>query len=81
MASTDTRKKLTEVEDSTPGFGFGKVQEARFAQGELEAEHTGVSFIRVKPGKRQAGPDGLEYLAFGPRYESGGEIFPGWWED
>ena len=48
-----TLKKLTEVEDSAPKFGYGELQEARFATGDLDATETGVSLHRVKPGKRQ----------------------------
>jgi len=50
---TYTHKKLTEVEDSAPKFGFEEVQEARFATADLGAEDTGIAHIRVKPGKRQ----------------------------
>ena len=53
MASAYTHKKLTEVDDSAPKFGYEEVQEARFATKDLEAEDTGVSHMRVKPGKRQ----------------------------
>jgi mannose-6-phosphate isomerase-like protein (cupin superfamily) len=53
MATSYTLKMLTDVEDSAPKFGFSDNQEARFAQRDLEAEDTGVSFHRVKPGKRQ----------------------------
>jgi mannose-6-phosphate isomerase-like protein (cupin superfamily) len=129
MAAPYTLKKLTEVDDSAPGFGYGEVQEARFANGDLETEDTGVSFLRVKPGKRQGfahrhdaaeevyvvvrgsgriklddeiveleqldalriapgvtrqvegGPDGIEYVAFGPRHEGDGELVPDWWTD
>jgi mannose-6-phosphate isomerase-like protein (cupin superfamily) len=49
-----TLKKLTDIEDSAAKFGVGEVQEARFANDDLHAERTGVSFLRVKPGKRQA---------------------------
>jgi mannose-6-phosphate isomerase-like protein (cupin superfamily) len=49
-----TLKNLNEVEDSAPKFGFDEVGEARFAQGELDAEQTGFAFHRLKPGKRQA---------------------------
>jgi uncharacterized cupin superfamily protein len=125
-----TRKKLTEVQDSAPRFGFGETQEARFATSDLEAEETGVSFHRVRPGRRQgfahrhdhaeevyvviagsgrlrldddvlevepldairvaphvvrafeAGPDGLEVLAFGPRRaDDRGEMFIDRWGD
>jgi mannose-6-phosphate isomerase-like protein (cupin superfamily) len=129
MTSPFTHKKLTDVEDSAPKFGLEEVQEARFAKNDLDAEQTGVSLERVKPGKRQgfghkhekceevyvvlsgsgrvklddeiveieqldairvspgvtrqfeAGPDGLDLLAVGPRSDGDGEIIPGWWSD
>ena len=129
MTDPFTHKTLTDVDDSAPGFGFGELQEARFATGDLDAEDTGVSFHRVKPSKRQgfahrheeaeevyvvvsgsgrvklddaivelapldalrvspgvtrqfeAGDEGLELVAFGPRHEGDGEIIPGWWDD
>ena len=40
--------------------------------------------IRVSPGvirAFEAGPDGIELLAFGPRHEGDGEIHQGWWAD
>ena len=52
--ATYTHKKLTEVEDSAPKFGFEELQEARFATKDLGAEETGIAHLRVKPGKRQA---------------------------
>ena len=129
MPAPFTLKNLAEVDDSAPKFGYAEVQEARFAKDELEAEQTGVSYQRVKPGKRQAfahrheraeevyvvlsgsgqaklddqlvelrrldairvapgvtrafqaGPDGLELLAFGPRHDGDGDVLPGWWSD
>jgi mannose-6-phosphate isomerase-like protein (cupin superfamily) len=117
-----TIKNLREVEDSAPKFGFEDTQEAHFAQGDLDAKDTGVSFHVVKPGCRQgfahrheaaeevyvviagsgrvkldaevaaigtldairvaptvarafeAGPDGLELVAFGPHHAGDGEI-------
>jgi mannose-6-phosphate isomerase-like protein (cupin superfamily) len=129
MAAPFTLKNLGEVNDSAPKFGFAEVQEARFANDELEAEQTGVSYQRVKPGKRQAfahrheraeevyvvlrgsgqvklddrivdlreldairvapgvtrafqaGSDGLELLAVGPRHDGDGDVLPGWWSD
>ena len=48
-----TRTNLDDVKDSAPQFGFGEFQEAHFASGDLETQQTGVSFHRVKPGKRQ----------------------------
>ena len=53
MASAYTHKNLRDVEDSAPKFGYEEVQEARFANKDLETEDTGVSHLRVKPGKRQ----------------------------
>ena len=48
-----THKKLDDVKDSAPEFGMGDIQEARFAKDELDAESTGLSHHRLKPGKRQ----------------------------
>ncbi|MDX6582564.1 MAG: hypothetical protein QOI10_1748 [Solirubrobacterales bacterium] len=53
MPTPYTHKKLTDVDDSAPKFGFDELQEARFATKDLEAEDTGVSHHRVKPDKRQ----------------------------
>jgi mannose-6-phosphate isomerase-like protein (cupin superfamily) len=124
-----THKKLTEVKDSAPEFGLDEIQEARFAKDALDAEDTGVSHHRLKPGKRspfghrheeaeevyvvlggsgrikldddivevetldairiapgvtralEAGQDGLEVLAVGPRHDGDGEMIQGWWSD
>jgi mannose-6-phosphate isomerase-like protein (cupin superfamily) len=38
--------------------------------------------VRVSPGvtrQFEAGPDGLEMLAVGPRSDGDGEVIPGWW--
>lgn len=61
-----TIKNLTEVEDRAPQFGIDAFQEARFAHGDLGAEDTGLSFIRVKPGQRQP---------FAHRHENAEEIY------
>ena len=53
MPDPYTLKKLTEVEDTAPGFGLGEIQEARFANDDLEVEDTGVSHQRLKADKRQ----------------------------
>lgn len=129
MAAAYTLKKLTDVEDSAPKFGFAEIQEARFAKNDLETEHTGVSHHRLKANKRQpfahkhdqaeevyivlagsgrvklddeivelealdairvapgvirafeAGSDGIELLAFGPRHDGDGEVVQNWWND
>jgi mannose-6-phosphate isomerase-like protein (cupin superfamily) len=115
-------RNLRESEDMAPKFGFDAVQEARFPWRDLGAEATGLAFMRVKPGQRQAfahrheaaeeiyvvvsgsgriklddeihdlapldavrispgvarslegGPDGLEYIAFGPHHDGDGEL-------
>ena len=129
MRNPFTHKKLHEVKDSAPEFGMGDAMEARFAKDDVEAEETGFSFHRLKPGRRQpfghhheeaeevyvvirgsgllklddeiievealdairvspdvtrafeAGDNGLEVIAFGPRRDGDGEIIPGWWSD
>src|ERR1043166_1432100 len=66
MANSHTRIRLTEVKDSAPEFGLEEIHEARFAQGDLDAEQTGISHYRLKPGKRQP---------FGHRHEEAEEIY------
>ena len=52
MASSFTHMKLLDVKDSAAEFGYSDAQEARFARGDLEAEQTGVSHLRLKPAQR-----------------------------
>jgi mannose-6-phosphate isomerase-like protein (cupin superfamily) len=66
MTAPYTLKNLAEVEDSAPRFGFGEIQEVRFANRDLEAVGTGVSHHRVKPGKRQG---------FAHRHEEAEEVY------
>jgi len=49
-----TIKNLRDVEDMAASQGFGEVQEARFANADLDAEQSGISLQKVKPGKRHA---------------------------
>jgi mannose-6-phosphate isomerase-like protein (cupin superfamily) len=49
-----TIKNLREVEDMAASQGLGEVQEARFANADLDAEQSGMSLQKVKPGKRHA---------------------------
>jgi mannose-6-phosphate isomerase-like protein (cupin superfamily) len=49
-----TVRNLRDVEDVAPKFGFGAVQESRFAWRDLDAEKTGLALMGVKPGQRQA---------------------------
>jgi len=40
--------------------------------------------IRVAPAVMrnfEAGPEGIEVLAFGPRHDNDGEVVQGWWSD
>lgn len=50
-----------------------------------EIEEVGtLDAIRVAPAVTrafEAGPDGLELLAFGPRRKGDGEVLQGWWTD
>jgi hypothetical protein len=74
MAAPYTLKSLTEVKDSAPDFGLEEFQQLRFAGGDLDA----LDAVRVAPTVTrsfEAGPDGLELLAFGPRQEADGEVF------
>jgi mannose-6-phosphate isomerase-like protein (cupin superfamily) len=61
-----TIKNLGDVEDVAVRGGFSEYQEARFARTALEARDTGVTLIRVRPGKRQA---------FGHRHENAEEVY------
>ncbi len=49
-----TLTNLRDVEDSAPKLGVDAQQEIRFSQEALNAERTGVSLMRVKPGQRPA---------------------------
>ena len=57
---------LRAVTDQALEHGLSDAQEARFARDDLDAEATGVSLQRVKPGKRHA---------FGHRHHSDEEIY------
>lgn len=61
-----THKKLTDVKDSAPEFGIGEIQEARFAKDDLDAERTGLSHLRLKPGKRSP---------FGHKHDEAEEVY------
>jgi mannose-6-phosphate isomerase-like protein (cupin superfamily) len=66
MPTPYTQKRLTDVKDSAPEFGLDGVQEARFAKDDLDAEQTGISHLRLKPGKRSP---------FGHKHEQAEEIY------
>lgn len=121
MPSGHTRINLAEIEDAAPSNGFGTRWEARVAREDLDAEQTGLTHFRLRPGKRspfvhrhkraeevyvvlrgtgrvklddeifdiqaldavrvapevarafEAGPEGLEFIAFGPHHDADGE--------
>jgi mannose-6-phosphate isomerase-like protein (cupin superfamily) len=52
MPEAFTKVSLDAVDDAAPANGFGDRWEARVARTALEAERTGVSFFRLRPGKR-----------------------------
>jgi quinol monooxygenase YgiN/mannose-6-phosphate isomerase-like protein (cupin superfamily) len=61
-----TLAKLTDTKDSAPAFGFGELQEARFATGDLAAQQTGLAHHRLRPGRRQP---------FAHRHERAEEVY------
>jgi len=60
------KKNLRDVQDSAAQHGLSMTQEARFPQRELGAEQTGMNFLIVKPGQREA---------FAHRHRSAEEIY------
>jgi mannose-6-phosphate isomerase-like protein (cupin superfamily) len=129
MPEAFTKLNLDAVDDAAPANGFGDCWEARVARQALAAERTGVTFFRLRPGKRspfthrhteaeevyvvlggngrvklddelldvgpldcirvapttarafEAGPDGLEFLAFGAHHPGDGEPVQDPWTD
>ena len=57
---------VLDVEDSAEKFGYGETHETRFGAGAFEAEQTGFSLHRFKPGKR---------APFGHRHDAAEEIY------
>jgi quercetin dioxygenase-like cupin family protein len=120
MTSPHTHINLKDVEDAAPANGFGERWEARVARSALDAEQTGITYFRLRPGMRspfshrhaeaeeiyvalsgggrvklddqfreirpldairvapdvarafEAGPEGLELIAFGPHHPGDG---------
>ena len=48
------KKNLRDVQDSAVQHGLSKTQEARFPARDLGAEQTGMNYLIVKPGQREA---------------------------
>ena len=70
-------EQAEEVYVVLAGAGRVKLDDEIVALAPLDA-------IRVAPGvirAFEAGPEGLELLAFGARHAGDGEVFQGWWSD
>jgi mannose-6-phosphate isomerase-like protein (cupin superfamily) len=66
MPEPYTHKNLSEVKNMAPEFGYGELGEARFAQESIDAEQTGVSHLKLKPGKR---------MPFGHKHDEAEEVY------
>jgi uncharacterized cupin superfamily protein len=49
-----SKVNLREIEDSAAKHGVSDSQEARFPREQLGAEQTGLNYLTVKPGRREA---------------------------
>lgn len=52
MSERWTHLNLDQVEDAAPGNGFAERWEARVARVDLDAERTGLTLFRLRPGRR-----------------------------
>jgi mannose-6-phosphate isomerase-like protein (cupin superfamily) len=48
------KRNLRDVQDSAADHGLSEHQEARFPRRDLGAEQTGMNFLTIKPGRREA---------------------------
>jgi mannose-6-phosphate isomerase-like protein (cupin superfamily) len=48
------KKNLRDIEDVAVKHGLSDIQEARFPREELAADQTGVNYLIIKPGRREA---------------------------
>jgi mannose-6-phosphate isomerase-like protein (cupin superfamily) len=126
MPSGHSCINLADVADVAPANGFGDRWEARVARADLDAEQTGLTHFRLRPGKRspfmhrhqraeevylilggtgriklddeildvrtldavrvapevarafEAGPEGLEFIAFGVHRDDGEPVKDNW---
>jgi hypothetical protein len=67
-----------DVEDQAPNFGFAPNIEARFAAGDLQLEHSGVSYQRYAPNFRQ--PFGHKHKCQ-EKVRADAQPEPNWWTD
>lgn len=54
MAARYAKTNLHDVRDSAAEHGLSSRQEARFPRQDLGAEQTGMNFLLIKPGQREA---------------------------
>ena len=66
MSRGYAKTNLREVEDSAVKYGFAEHQEAHFAREDLGAEQSGLNYVVIKPGRREA---------FAHRHERAEEIY------
>ena len=59
------------------GFGRMKLDEEIIDVGALDAIRVAPRVVRAF----EAGPEGMEWLAFGPRHDGDGELIKQWWSD
>jgi quinol monooxygenase YgiN/mannose-6-phosphate isomerase-like protein (cupin superfamily) len=77
QAFAHRHKVAEEVYVVVSGSGRANLDGEIVELGELDA-------LRLAPGVTralEAGPDGMEVLAFGPRHKGDAEMLPGWWEE
>lgn len=60
------KKNLRDVEDMAAKHGISASQEARFPREDLGAEQTGLNYLTIKPGQREA---------FAHRHRSAEELY------
>jgi len=60
------KQNLRDIEDQAAGHGLSETQEARFPRRALGAEQTGINYLIVKPGQREA---------FAHRHKAAEEIY------
>lgn len=70
-------EQAEEVYVVLSGAGRAKLDEQIVALGPLDALRVAPAVMRAF----EAGPDGLELVAFGPHRRGDGEIVHGWWSD
>jgi mannose-6-phosphate isomerase-like protein (cupin superfamily) len=64
--ATYTHKNLGAVKDSASDYGFGEVGEGRYANEDLATEQTGLSHLKLHPGKR---------VEFGHKHAKAEEVY------